>query len=101
MPAFSFGTAPSTLAAPAAAAAPAVATAPFVFGPPSSTFPAAALAAPFESGGTPALPAPAAAQASSVDGQQAAAVGAAPVDGGVGAVASPGVAGKPALGSLA
>jgi hypothetical protein len=37
----------------------------------------------------------------SVGGQQAAAFGAAPVDGGVGAVASAGVAGEPALVSLA
>ncbi len=145
LPAFSFGTAPSTLAAPAAAATPAVAPATdrFMFGPSPSAFPAATpLAAPGDilpvrpelscpaapsvapaapAGGAVALgfapptlglPAEAVTPDESFDalvrtlqfsfgGQQAAASGAAPVDGGVGAVASPGVAGKPALVSLA
>jgi hypothetical protein len=105
IPAFSFGNASPTFTVPAPAAAPAVAPATdrFIFGLPSSAFSAtaAALAAPFVFGGAPALPAPAAAEAFGVGSQQAATFGAAPVEGGVGAVASPGVAGKPALVSLA
>jgi hypothetical protein len=145
MPAFSFGTAPSTITVPAPAAALAVApaTAPFIFGasplaflaatPPAApgdippvrpelSCPAAPSVAPAAPTGgavalgfappTLGLPAEAVTPDESVDalvrtlqfsfgGQQAAAFGAAPVDGGVGAVASPGVAGEPALVSLA